>query len=56
MRACRSAGDGGQATMATIEHHPVDPYLGGDGATAGHAGVHAPLQTHPCVEACRACV
>jgi hypothetical protein len=42
--------------MATIEHHPVDPYLGGGGATAGHAGVHAPLQTHPCVEACRACV
>jgi len=35
--------------MASIEYHPVDPYLGG-GATAGHAGLHAPLQAHPCVE------
>ena len=55
MWAWRCADDGGgQATMATIEYHPVDPCLSVVQEAAMHRGVHAPLQAHPCVEACRA--
>jgi hypothetical protein len=43
------AGDGGQATTATMEHHPIDPCLVRRcRARAGYAC--------PCVGACRACV